>query len=353
MFQRARSISVLIATLAGACGSSDGPGSPSGSGSPSGNASAVLSADVSTYVNALCERVVACGQATPLFTSQAGCVERLVTLYACDARLADASLEGLAACLEALREVPCGRVLARPLEQDPCLATLASLEHALGYSRAEEACSDETRCVAGTSCHRGEDCGICEPWQQAGDTCDSECNGDLFCGEAGRCEPLRIDGDPCAVNQQCFSRSCNAGKCTSPQLGDPCIEGIYCGDGLRCMDGKCALLGKVGDACSQVHDEFPVCTYDAECVDGRCEAISRCGEGQLGSVCSSSAQCAEGFNCSPVEDRCVKRANEGEVCSADHIHCAEGLRCEFKDFEDDGSCQRGAPAAPPAAQLCE
>jgi len=42
---------------------------------------------------------------------------------------------------------------------------------------------------------------------------DADCDVDAFCSDASTCELRREDGEPCAINAQCLSRSCQAGTC--------------------------------------------------------------------------------------------------------------------------------------------
>lgn len=310
-----------------------------------------LSEDANEFVNALCERLEDCSKGAPLFSSRAGCVVSLMARYDCDAGWKSAQIAELADCVNALESAACAVILAEPLVPTICRPALVSLERQLGYRLPEESCGFYEHCVAGVSCHLEEECGVCKTGTVAGDACDDFCDDALFCNDSGKCEALRGVGADCETSQQCFSRDCSEGKCVTPQPGDACVEGFYCGDFMRCVDSTCAALAKIGDACEQFDGGGPVCTYDAVCVEGRCRAMASCGQGKIGSPCSSDGQCEDGFTCSGITERCIARGAEGEPCMVDDVYCAEGLVCGLEPGEDAGICRKPT-ADDPEPEMC-
>lgn len=156
----------------------------------------------------------------------------------------------------------------------------------------------------------------------------SDCAQGLECS-GGRCI------DPCGgLNDECTGSSCAPGLMCSPlsstcrpppEEGRPCLDN-RCGDGFYCdfedQSETCKALPAVGE----------LCLDGSTCADGLfCTAVDpaspmierRCFAPQpLQSPCQGHAQCESGY-CPAAF--CQARPGNGEACPAEV--CAEGLDC--------------------------
>ena len=174
------------------------------------------------------------------------------------------------------------RGLGEPCAADTdCGSGACLLDGAFRY--CTEACTADVECVEGFHCREGscargdrsstgEVCAVTEDCV-GGDTCEGEgarrfcthpCTTDGACPEGfactdGLCDTdLRVDGEPCASDDQCLGGTCGdtpAGRrCTSAcGAGAPCAPGLECrrlGDGADAVctppreeDGGCSATG--------------------------------------------------------------------------------------------------------------
>lgn len=142
-----------------------------------------------------------------------------------------------------------------------------------------------------------------------GDPCtaESKCREPLVCGASGKCEPSHAvpEGGACAINADCAAGLyCAAGLCAPAGdgiLGDVCLSSADCAPELRC--------GFAG--------------FGATCIEG--------GEGYVAAPCSAATDCYPGLVCDPVSDTCQSTVSApwGEDCQY-HTDCAPemGLMCD-------------------------
>lgn len=137
----------------------------------------------------------------------------------------------------------------------PLPAACVGIVH--GRSVAKTACRSSLECADGLRCHG------------------------LGPASAGTCDVPRADGEPCgstvevlatytgqrdltAKHRECIGR-CDGQKCVAapsappppPRLDQPCPQGV-CGDGARCVSGKCVAPKPAGAPCD----------VDRECIGG-------------------------------------------------------------------------------------
>lgn len=155
--------------------------------------------------------------------------------------------------------------------------------------RASLECLDGLRCLGSST----TDAGTCRkplgkggPCSHAVDTLASytgqassdlkhpECTG--FCARRW-CADIAPLGGACAVSLECGpGRYCIDKKCAEgplPEAGKPCRGGL-CAEGIRCVAGQCAPLGKEGEACE----------HDADCESG-CEKPKGSPKGKCALKC--------------------------------------------------------------------
>jgi hypothetical protein len=209
---------------------------------------------------------------------------------------------------------------------------------------------------------------------QAGDACladmRSQVSAGTFCAELGTsaCDAVfdsgsgnKKPGETCDFDDECAPSSEGDVKCASVSVdgafidkcqvqipgkaGDsPCVgtkdgsmtmyyhtsnatdvlpRGYICdmANGLRCKDGTCTALPKVGEACDYVND----CVRDAYCdyAADKCAARIPAGGACSG---SNSDECVEGYYC---DKQCVAKLDNGASCTS-------GSVCK------SGSCANGA-----------
>ena len=134
-------------------------------------------------------------------------------------------------------------------------------------------------CYPGLVCFRANETevGTCREAGEVGDPCfdQTQCDplskdGVLVC-QGGVCQVAPGAGEPC-FDFRCDDASCDTSAlpptCKAlPAAGEPCASGVLCGKGLTCNQGKCAPLGKPGDACTG-HAQCE----SFQCYDGHCGA---------------------------------------------------------------------------------
>lgn len=107
-------------------------------------------------------------------------------------------------------------------------------------------------------------------------------------GTGGTPPLLEGAGGTCAVNTDCLSGVCTAGRCEEGGPGLPCRVGIDCASTICRSDGTCApgTAGGVGSTCA----------VNANCLSNTC-INGACEPGNQGSPCATSADCVTGFSC--------------------------------------------------------
>ena len=253
--------------------------------------------------------------------------------------------DGVAAarCHAALAQVGCDAT-ARDARTLPaaCARVFAGTVPLGGRCTLDEACvsgaCDAPACAPSTCC-----AGVCEERVTAlplGAACDAThaCVDDITCGEAGRCEPRALAGEPCRAEAACaFGLACigatelQAGTCRAlPAIGEPCPYGRCAEVGATCAQGTCAPLGLGGAPCTSGAACSPFLHCDLAtraCADlpglgARCAGAGRCaGEAwcdgttcqaplETGAPCAADNECATVDECAegPVFDACTARA---------------------------------------------
>lgn len=165
------------------------------------------------------------------------------------------------------------------------------------------------------------------------------------------------DGDACAFDEECLSRSCVLpdcsmaccqGKChgeTPPAragLGESCasagcVAGAFCDP----QDQRCVAPGAAGGACGARAG----CQYGLDCIDGRCAAPP-----VIGQPCTSACR-DRGSTCSSTTHTCVAVGLVGAPCGigANPSDCAPEYVCDRT-----GHCSAGIALGAPcgAGEQC-
>jgi hypothetical protein len=145
----------------------------------------------------------------------------------------------------------------------------------------------------------------------------------LFAGGIDACDGKgsRADNAACAEDAQCKSGNCNVapdaicGTC-APVVAEGGVCGMQdqtCVRGTLCVNGVCATLKKVGEACAGGTE----CQSSLACVMGKCAK----GAG-AGATCDPNAPACDslaGLYCSPKTSTCTKiaMADVGGACGFD------------------------------------
>jgi hypothetical protein len=182
----------------------------------------------------------------------------------------------------------------------------------------------------------------CDPnVDQEVDGCQRPCNAYHGGRELGEpCEEIGNFSD-CAQGLSCAIESCDdngcTGTCRDPcrraDIGDSCDE-LQCVEGALCVyeeaDSSCRRLPKLGDPCLQGS-----CADDLFCVvDPIDPTIQTCtAPAELGGACMGHVQCESGYCPAGF---CQERPGKGEPCFS---VCADGLQCDF----EKGECEAAAP----------
>lgn len=169
--------------------------------------------------------------------------------------------------------------------QTCCSGQCQGLKKAIGDGCAEaEECQSyrcsEGKCAplleAGEACSSYSDCetrfcsnGVCTAQKAGGEDCteDDECES-FWCVE-GKCFAPKAVGEDCAEGSDCESEVCTEGKCAAPvPIGGDCSSRVECVAYANCVEGKCVLMSKAGEACDEEADIL--CLGDLQCVGGSC-----------------------------------------------------------------------------------
>lgn len=122
-------------------------------------------------------------------------------------------------------------------------------------------------CVTGTFCDVG-DTDRCQPTPTAGEPCPKGvCDGELWCNQYAEpeaiCQTLGAVGTQCDSDQGCQTGYCIGGRCAPlPEAGESC-NGECAGD-LFC-DGVCTVPQSEGQSCGSLP-----CAADLVCENGVC-----------------------------------------------------------------------------------
>ena len=132
--------------------------------------------------------------------------------------------------------------------------------------------------------------------------------------------------------------------CATPlALGASCLLADECADGLRCAQGRCAVLARVGEVCENLHDCVAgnAChqtfTLGGDCMATTCSEAGR-DLGSCQTTRPTGRRCSEDLTCRPLEV-CASTAVATMVCRAIPglgascegfigWECAAGLVCE-------------------------
>lgn len=206
-------------------------------------------------------------------------------------------------------------------------------------------------------------------WKRCEETLrnSATCDGPGVWEACGAIAGGRKNGEACASNDECASRSCSAedtggkkvvacGVCqpmgaAGDECGDSSGKLPPCGEGLHCnhKERMCVELHSRGqdEACSHASEcaEGLICDYDryrssSFCKPGRTEASSTYAAGDR---CSVTFGCSSGLTCQ--DGACVvNRAEAGGLCSG--ALCPSGYACARSKGDDERRCR-------PVAQLGE
>lgn len=96
------------------------------------------------------------------------------------------------------------------------------------------------------------------------------------------------------------------------------------GNKLRCLNGICALPGKLGTNCSQYLDDGD-CEGRNTCIQKTCRERSK-----IGGVCDVFWNCEDGLAC--IRSRCRKKSGHGGLCDSS-IDCINSVCARTKSGE--------------------
>lgn len=237
------------------------------------------------------KRKAECCKSTLGFSIVTECVRTLT--YALKSKAIALDPGDVDRCTEAIDKAHEGCDWVTPLASPVPAACLGIVK---GTVKEGARCRSALECEDGLSCHgvAASDTGVCGKPKPSGacgrglDTlashtrqtdselkhpeCAGHCNG-------RRCEPDLAVGAECKSSIECgTARLCIAKKCSDaalPAAGSPCLQGA-CGEGARCMAGKCTAPKKLGEACAD----------DIECA-GACEKTSGAAAGRCAMLCSA------------------------------------------------------------------
>lgn len=350
----------LIALGALAACSSGGGGSSTGPGAPS----AEVSRDdyAQRLAEWLCDDIAACCDGSGQSVDRATCVDvkrkaelhRLASEESHGGRLFDGAVA--AECMAALDETPASCGYERRVQR--CFQTYD------GTAALGEACTTKFQCRGMASGDVGCVQGRCTERLAAGDRCENlrdgvgicdVCRGDARCRQAASdgnfyCYPYAhqrrgVAGDRCVKDRDVYA-------VPPDQLPDQSVVFADCdlNDGLTCgAEGVCVPLGGVGDPC--------VLGFD--CAEGlRCEART-CAPGlAAGETCKDLRACSAGLYCQWTDITCTNRDPVTQHCLSAHLNagvcaapsgegepCGQYVRCDDATSvcmrapgEEDGRC---------------
>jgi hypothetical protein len=297
-----------------------------------------------------CQRL---GECLPFDTFDSRtCVRSFVAATSCGRGLAQTSQVELTRCLEALRDLDCD-LIGKTWWPPACNSVLNDLGTGAPWGLGEgELCGGGGTCAQGLLCEGlQKDCaGRCVPLRAEGESCLGllECDETLICSGARVCEPRKPAGVFCRGQSDCVD-DCVDSLCASAESLSftACSDSTDCGTALRCRGGTCSPLARLDERCSEAGDCFP----GSSCIDGRCVLASACGAGRKGDACMANGQCSSGLVCDEGARRCVSAPQLGDACSLE-VSCAKGLSCVDITLDQDGVCQRSRKLLPNGAE-CE
>ena len=193
-------------------------------------------------------------------------------------------------------------------------------------------------------------------------TDDADCDVNSFCGGAGICTPLKVDGDVCNDASECGGGVCKRRsyalpgepplgtypkRCASSYYcaaeGAPCVYNYCCG-GLSCVDGtSCRHPGPPVRLCTSHGDcsESEFCNNDGSCAplktDGEaCDDAAEC----TGSVCKRRSYALPG---EPPLGTFPKRCAATNYCAAEGAPCVYNYCCGGLICRDGAFCHHPGP----------
>jgi hypothetical protein len=213
-------------------------------------------------------------------------------------------------------------------------------------------------CLFPDECHKGSHCvfnkvtpasGVCEPYQQDGDICNSSDDCDpsvtqLYCAQQDwKCHTRARLGERCAYTLDA------AGKPQLPLLleCDNTIGNAYCDP----LSSTCKQLPAAGEPCltplppgvSTVCDPDPrlhlTCRTSAGSTSGVCTGLAKNGEDCSSSSCDSGLYC----DSSTAVRTCKPKLADGVACMSD-------VQCQSNGCS--ASSPRVCSPTPPGAALC-
>jgi hypothetical protein len=168
-------------------------------------------------------------------------------------------------------------------------------------------CAMDAQCASSRCTRRSltDRCGTCVAALSPGDACKS--NPPTSCGEGLRC-----------VN----------GKCAEPApLGGDCSKTGYCAGFTKCQNGKCVELPGEGAACNPEADPPRDCHFAYRCDNASKKCVPRklVGPGEKCSFGANGTYCAVGY-CAMPTNICKPMPKEGEACG-DSLACSPPFEC--------------------------
>jgi hypothetical protein len=376
VFRSRLMVGSLMLALAAGCSSpggggdttSDGGQKSDGGDKTDGGGDEKLTGDevLSTLLDAYCETVIRCGEAP--FGDVATCkafvgADPSVSVGSApaisasfDAGKTTTTPEKLAACAEALKNLPCDMEFQGDFRSLPACNTAFT-----GTVADGSACISDLACASGSFCFEDnmseDECvATCE---KVGVKCrrDRDCSGGKFC-EDGTCAAPQVqpgmDGDDCSQGQRCGpGLVCIHGqdenkqdyeKCGAPQGdGGFCGRDGECASGYRCdysgYPGVCAnppAKQKEGEPCDP--GESNKCDTGLVCVPANDLQSAACAKPKaLGESCTKTFECGGLFSlnaCDATSKKCAPRPSTG-ACVAP----IPSLGCNMLDAWCDVSAQ--------------
>lgn len=176
-----------------------------------------------------------------------------------------------------------------------CTAAAQCVGNACVDGKCADTCTNDASCTEGSYCLSGK----CLAAKTNGSTCDNA----RQCASA-----LCIDGGCCSESRSCAPYRCGVTGCKVS-----CTSNVDCAPGATCSGGNC--VGGSGSTCT---DDKKISVgkdgKPASCAPYLCDD----GTGQCRTVCTSTADCIAGFECSST------RICEVPSKSSDDGGCAVG-----------------------------
>ncbi|MFO0592143.1 MAG: hypothetical protein U0441_31660 [Polyangiaceae bacterium] len=264
---------------------------------------ATMEGAAKTYVSAMCARMFKCTPVLVLaFEDQVTCE----TFYSPEMEWmfalpdVDFGADQVQRCADDMREASCDKYYSYSMANPDCPM--------VGTRAEKDACAAYVQCASGyCSVAGGAECGVCAPTAALGADCTAAspvCESGSYCGEDGKCAAIPVIKE-----------------------GDACASG-WCGNSLRCVDGKCAAPIPEGGACTSEMDCDRANGYACANATKKC---TRLKVAAVGEACGDSlTMCSIDGNCDG--QKCVARPQLGEACFGNNMHCAVNLMCV------DGKC---------------